>query len=85
MILADTDLGPTIGHTEFCFPTGLVIDGVYRWAYGFCDDAAVVAEITAQSPAPIPTVSEWGMVFIVLLVLTGGTIILRRSRRAIAA
>ena len=39
-----------------------------------------ICEARASTPVPVPTVSQWGMVFIVLLLLTGLTIVLRRSR-----
>ena len=50
----------------------------------FTDGNGMPAECKAAIPAPVPTVSEWGMVLIAMLVLTGGTIVLRRSRRSVA-
>ena len=43
----------------------------------------LVEEVTAD-PA-IPTVSEWGLIVITLLMLTAGTVVLGRRRRAAAA
>ena len=38
--------------------------------------------IEGPAPPPIPTVSEWGMIVLGMLVLTGGTIAIRRARSA---
>lgn len=38
------------------------------------------AAVCAQVVPAVPTVSEWGLIAIVLLVLTGGTIVLRKAR-----
>lgn len=38
-----------------------------------------------EEPAPIPTVSQWGLIVMTLLLLTGGTILLGRRRRLAAA
>ncbi|NOX57703.1 MAG: IPTL-CTERM sorting domain-containing protein [Planctomycetes bacterium] len=35
--------------------------------------------------APVPTVSEWGLIIMTLLLLTGGTIVLGRRRTPVAA
>lgn len=42
------------------------------------------AEITIEARAPIPTVSEWGLIGMTLLALTAGTILFGR-RRSVAA
>ncbi|NNM27393.1 MAG: IPTL-CTERM sorting domain-containing protein [Phycisphaerales bacterium] len=35
--------------------------------------------ICAPDPAAIPTVSEWGLIVLALLMLTAGTIVIRRE------
>ncbi len=44
------------------------------------DSGFRVAEVGIPQPPPIPTLSEWGLVAMTLLVLTGGTIVLLRRR-----
>lgn len=41
-------------------------------------------DIVCASVPPIPTVSQWGLGVMVLLVLAGGTVILNRRRRLVA-
>ncbi len=43
-----------------------------------------VAAVAEQEQAPVPAVSEWGMVTMALLVLTAGTLVWARRRTAIA-
>ena len=35
-------------------------------------------------PTPVPTVSQWGLIVLTLLLLTAGTIVMRRHRPAVA-
>lgn len=43
---------------------------------------ATSPEILAQLPAPVPTVSEWGMMAMGLLTVAAGTVVAMRRRRA---
>ncbi len=45
------------------------------------DDDACPGECQADCTCPIPTVSEWGLIVMVLLALTAGTIVFARRRR----
>ncbi len=45
-------------------------------------NAATLTVLPLQECEPIPTVSEWGLIVMALLLLTGGTIILQRRREA---
>jgi hypothetical protein len=86
-----TSLGPgmlltagedaAIGSTLITFAQQL---GDLQILTNFVDGNTLPAEMRAGVPAPVPTVSEWGMVLIAMLVLTGGTIVLRRSRTSVA-
>lgn len=80
-ILLTDGSDPLIGSTE---PTMVQSIGDLQGLIGFADGNGMPAECSAGVPAPVPTVSEWGMVLIAMLVLTGGTIVLRRSRRSVA-
>ncbi len=44
----------------------------------------MIGSITVNA-APIPTVSEWGLIIMTLLLLTAGTIVIARRRRPAAA
>jgi hypothetical protein len=72
---------PTVGSTEETFA---LCQGDICILAGFAGAPAFNGGARAGVPAPVPTVSEWGMVLIAMLVLTGGTIVLRRSRRSVA-
>lgn len=77
-----TDGSPaSVGFTENTFALSL---GDLQQLTGFADGNGLPAQMNAGVAAPIPTVSEWGMVLIAMLVLTGGTIVLRRTRRSVA-
>ncbi len=52
------------------------------WRIELKEDGGVVIQ---ANRFPIPTVSEWGLIVMVVLVLTAGTILFGRQRRAAAA
>jgi hypothetical protein len=63
-------------------------DGVFN--FGGCPPVGDLcangqASVNANVPPPVPTVSEWGLIVIMLLVLTGGTIVLRKARPVTAS
>ena len=62
--------------------TELSVDNGATWI-----PAAAPVHVTLQSRQsnPIPTVSQWGVIILALLLLTVGTIYLRRQQRALAA
>ena len=80
-ILTAGEASASVGSTE---PTLVQQIGDLQGLFGFSDGQGLTAECKAGVPAPVPTVSEWGMVLIAMLVLTGGTIVLRRSRNSVA-
>jgi hypothetical protein len=53
--------------------------------YGFDAEPDRIKSAMCESPAAIPTVSEWGLIVMTLLVLTAGTVLLGRRRRPAAA
>ena len=60
-------------------------DGACTFSFFGGDPLAnFVAQVHAQITPAVPTVSQWGSIVIVLLILTGGTIVLRRCRVAAA-
>ena len=73
--------GPaTIGSSEDVFAIEND-DGTYTFTNFGGDPAANFNAATCCQVIPaVPTVSEWGLITIVLLVLTGGTIIIRKAR-----
>ena len=68
---------PSVGSTE---PIFAITNGEIWALVGLAGENGLLCSASAGVPAPVPTVSEWGMAVIVLLVLTGGTIVLRRPR-----
>jgi len=94
-ILGEASAGPgsllsddiaEVGSTEFFI--AISEDAGATWGLtalagggGFLNPAL---DCRATVPPPVPTVSEWGMVVIAMLVLPGGTLVLRRSRRSVA-
>lgn len=71
---------PSVGTTE---ANSMAQGNGVLWGHYSVHIQGMVCNMRASVPAPIPTVSEWGMAVIAMLVLTGGTIILRRSSRGI--
>ncbi len=65
-------------HQRPC--TGLDEDGD-----GVCDSCDVCPGYDDASPCTIPTISEWGLVAMTLLVLTAATLVLTKRRAASAA
>ena len=81
------------GDLTTAFPVGSEFElskGLNSYATG-CSIANFDSEITLpagyelQVAHPIPTVSEWGMIVIAVLVLTAGTVVFSRARRRAAA
>ncbi len=68
--------GPTVAHTY-------TAAGVYTVALRATDDLSMreVSALDIAVPECIPTVSEWGLVVMALLVLAAGAITINRRRR----
>ena len=59
---------------------------VYRAKVYLDSDSSNIVEYVGQYiPTTIPAVSEWGLVVMTLLVLSAGTVVLLRRRRAVTA
>lgn len=60
-----------------------VVDGTISTLAEFQDEGALFsfpAGIAVVPPAPIPTLSAWGAMILTLVLLIGGTLVLRRRR-----
>ncbi len=58
--------------------------GVYGYHCHPHEELGMISSITVNS-APIPTVSEWGLIVMTLLALTAGTIVFGRRRKPAVA
>ncbi len=63
--------------------TGMVVDTNQAIPAGDCVGHSLAA--VSFSLPPVPTVSEWGLIVMALLVLTAGAVVLGRRRRPVAA
>lgn len=77
---------PSVGTTvKLWVAAGVTQGNGALWGYLDFHHFGMLCNMRASVPAPIPTVSEWGMVVIAMLVLTGGTIVLRRRPGKLSA
>ena len=83
------EIDPAIGQAaviegdllDSAIPSTWVLSFPDDWNTGahfgpYCDDIMAL-ELYGPAPIPIPTVSEWGMVAMTLLMLTAGTVVYR--------
>ena len=59
--------------------------GIGSWEAAAGPDGAVITLLRDEEAKRIPTVSEWGLIVLTILLLTAGTIVFRRARLAMAA
>ncbi len=75
-------------NIDVTFPATPTADADWTIQYRFDNRPTLFSEysITAQGVPDVPTVSEWGLMIFLLLLLTGGTLVIRRrSALAVAA
>jgi len=77
--------GKTVADAETRFPYGINGDDLAA-QIDFTDGSSAIYLIRIRSSAnPVPTITEWGLISMTLLLLTAGAVVIGRRRRPATA